>query len=143
MTANKVTLEELQERIQRGPYHKWMGVEVTDLTEDAVFFRIPFREEMMVHPERHYTHGGILATIIDLAADYAIMAKAGMAVPTIDIRVDYHRAAIKCDMIAKAWVVKLGKVTTTAAAEVHDPDGNLLASGRGTFLTNVIKDLQI
>jgi uncharacterized protein (TIGR00369 family) len=90
--------------------------------------------------ERHYTHGGILATIIDMAADYAIMAWAGMAVPTIDIRVDYHRAAIKCDMIAKARVVKLGRVYSTAEAEVYNPEGKMLASGRGTFLTNVIKD---
>ena len=93
----------------------------------------------MVHPERHYTHGGILATIIDMAADYAIMAGPA-AVPTIDIRVDFHRAAIKCDMIAKARIVKLGRVYSTAEAEVYDPDGKLLASGRGTFLTNVIKN---
>lgn len=143
MTRNKATLAELQERIQRGPYHQWLGVEVTGLTEDEVHFRVPFREEMMVHPERHYTHGGILATIIDMAADYAIMARAGMAVPTIDIRVDYHRAAVRCDMIARARVVKLGRIYTTAEAEVYDPEGNLLASGRGTFLTSVIKDLEV
>ena len=108
MPEHKATLAELNERIKLGPYHQWLGVEVTDLTADEVVFHIPFRDEMMVHPERHYTHGGILATIIDMAADYAIMAWAGMAVPTIDIRVDYHRAAIKCDMIAKARIVKLG-----------------------------------
>ena len=141
MPEHKATLAELNERIKLGPYHQWLGVEVTDLTADEVLFHIPFRDEMMVHPERHYTHGGILATIIDMAADYAIMAWAGMAVPTIDIRVDYHRAAIKCDMIAKARIVKLGRVYSTAEAEVYDPDGKLLASGRGTFLTNVIKDI--
>ena len=54
--------------------------------------------------------------------------------------VDYHRAAIKCDMIAKARIVKLGRVYSTAEAEVYDPDGKMLASGRGTFLTHVIKD---
>jgi uncharacterized protein (TIGR00369 family) len=136
MTENKVTLEELRTRIIRGPLHAWMGVEVTDLTDDEVHFKIPYRTEMEVHPVRHYTHGGILATIIDMAADYAIMAKLGEAVPTIDIRVDYHRAAIQCDMFAKARVIKLGRVYTTAEAEVYDPDGKLLASGRGTFLTN-------
>ncbi|MBC8451841.1 MAG: phenylacetic acid degradation protein, partial [Rhodospirillaceae bacterium] len=72
MSAHKATLAELNERIKLGPYHQWLGVEVTDLTEDEVIFHIPFRDEMMVHPERHYTHGGILATIIDMAADYAI-----------------------------------------------------------------------
>ncbi len=135
MTQIKASREKLQERISRGPFHRWLGVEVTEVTEDAVHFRVPFREEMTVHPERHYTHGGILATIIDMAADYAIMARTGNAVPTIDIRVDYHRAAIQCDMLATARVVRLGRVYSTAEAEVRDPEGKLLASGRGTFLT--------
>ena len=60
MAEQKATLAELNERIKMGPYHQWLGVEVTDLTEDEVVFYILFREEMMVHPERHYTHGGIL-----------------------------------------------------------------------------------
>ena len=55
MSAHKTTLAELNERIKLGPYHQWLGVEVTDLTEDEVIFHIPFRDEMMVHPERHYT----------------------------------------------------------------------------------------
>ena len=67
MPEHKATLAELNERIKLGPYHQWLGVEVTALTADEVVFHIPFRDEMMVHPERHYTHGGILATIIDLS----------------------------------------------------------------------------
>ena len=136
MAENKATLEELQDRIQRGPFHQWLGVQVTGLSDDGeVEFLIPWREEIVVHPTLHYTHGGILATIVDFAADYAIMAATGAAVPTIDMRVDYHRAAVKCDMIAKARVIRLGRVYTTAEAEVYDPEGKLLASGRGTFLT--------
>ena len=97
MAGHKATLTELNERIKLGPFHQWLGVEVTQLTEKEVIFFIPFRNEMIVHPELLYTHGGILATIIDMAADYAIMAWAGRAVPTIDIRVDYHRAAAEAD----------------------------------------------
>jgi uncharacterized protein (TIGR00369 family) len=136
MPENKASLEQLQQRIQRGPFHRWLGVQVTGLSEDEVEFLVPWREEIVVHPEREYTHGGILATIIDFAADYAIMAKTGAAVPTIDLRVDYHRAAVKCDMIAKARVIKLGRVYSTAEAEVYDPEGRMLASGRGVYLTN-------
>ena len=139
MAVHKATLAQLNERLKLGPYHQWLGVQATQLTDDEVVFHIPFRDEMMVHPERHYTHGGILATIIDMAADYAIMAWTGMAVPTIDIRVDYHRAAVKCDMTAKARIINLGRVYSTAEAEVYNPNGKMLASGRGTFLTNVIK----
>ena len=40
MAEHKVTLAELNERIKMGPYHQWLGVEVTDLTEDEVAFYI-------------------------------------------------------------------------------------------------------
>ncbi len=135
MPENKVTLEELRERIRRAPFHRWLGVEITALTEDEIEFRIPWREEIVVHPDLDYTHGGILATIIDFAADYAIAAKIGAPVPTIDLRVDYHRMAVKCDLTAKARVIKLGRTYSTAEAEIRDPEGTLLASGRGVYLT--------
>jgi uncharacterized protein (TIGR00369 family) len=56
-------------------------------------------------------------------------------VPTIDIRVDYHKAAMSGDLIAKARVVRLGSQFSTAEAYVHDKDGALVASGRGTYFT--------
>ncbi|MEI9926148.1 MAG: PaaI family thioesterase [Bradyrhizobium sp.] len=53
-----------------------------------------WREEWVVNPDRGYTHGGILATLVDLTADWAMVSKTGRGVPTIDLRVDYHRAAM-------------------------------------------------
>ena len=82
-----------------------------------------------------YTHGGILAAIVDTAADYAIAAKLGRPVPTISVRVDYHKAAMPGDLIAKARVVRMGSQYSTAEAYVYDADENLVASGRGTYFT--------
>ena len=62
----------------------------------------------MVNPERRYTHGGILAALIDLAADFAMIKQTGRGVPTIDMRVDYHRAAMPGDLIARGKVVRFG-----------------------------------
>ena len=65
-----------------------------------------WREEWVVNPDRRYTHGGILAAIVDVAADYALAAELGRPVPTIDLRVDYHKAAMPGDLTAKARVVR-------------------------------------
>ena len=46
----------------------------------------------MVSVERRFTHGGILAALIDLAADWALVRQTGRGVPTIDMRVDYPKA---------------------------------------------------
>jgi uncharacterized protein (TIGR00369 family) len=86
----------------------------------------------VVNPDRRYTHGGILSAIIDVAADYAIAAKLGRPVPTIDLRW-ISQGAMPGDLTAKARVVRLGSQYSTAEASLYDKDGDLVASGRGTY----------
>jgi uncharacterized protein (TIGR00369 family) len=74
-----------------------------------------------------------LATIIDVAADYALAAKLGAPIPTVDLRIDYHRAALEGELTVKAKVIKIGRTFSTAEAYVYDSDGKLLASGRGVY----------
>ena len=89
----------------------------------------------MVNPDRGYTHGGVLATLVDLAADWAMVKKLGRGVPTIDLRVDYHAAAMPGDLTARGKVVRVGGQFSTAEASICDAKGKLIASGRGTYLT--------
>jgi uncharacterized protein (TIGR00369 family) len=51
------------------------------------------------------------------------------------MRVDYHRTALPGDLIARGKVVRFGSQFATAAAEIVDKDGKLIASGRGTYYT--------
>jgi acyl-coenzyme A thioesterase PaaI-like protein len=46
----------------------------------------------VVSVERRFTHGGILAALIDLAADWALVRQTGRGVPTIDMCVYYPKA---------------------------------------------------
>ena len=55
--------------------------------------------------------------------------------PTIDLRVDYHSAAMPGDLTVKGKAVRLGSQFSTAEAQVLDAQGKLLASGRGTYFT--------
>jgi uncharacterized protein (TIGR00369 family) len=133
MPENKMNQEQLQQRLMRAPFHRWLGLEVTGVDEDGIDIRIPWRDEFFVNKEAGYAHGGILATVIDMAADYALAAKLGRPFPTVDMRVDYHRAAKAGDMTVRASVVKLGKIFSVGEASVYDADGNLLASGRAVY----------
>ena len=135
MSEQAVSIEKLQELITRGPFNKWLRFTVLKVGADEVEIRAAWREEWVVNPERRYTHGGILAAIIDVAADFAIAAQLGRPVPTIDIRVDYHKAAMPGDLTAKARVVRMGSQYSTAEANLYDKDGALVASGRGTYFT--------
>jgi uncharacterized protein (TIGR00369 family) len=133
--SEELSVEKLQEMITRAPYHKWLGLQVLGFTEDSIDVKATWREEWVVNVEARYTHGGILAALIDLVADWALAGKLGRAKPTIDMRVDYHRPAMPGDLIVKGKVVKLGKQFSTCDAAIYDLKGQLLASGRGTYLT--------
>lgn len=135
MSEEKVTVEKLQQLITRGPFNQWLNFTVLKADDAGIEIKATWREEWVVNPDRRYTHGGILAAIIDVAADYALAAQLGRPVPTIDIRVDYHKAAMPGDLTAKARVVRMGSQYSTAEASIYDKDGALVASGRGTYFT--------
>ena len=135
MSEPIASVEKLQELIARGPFNKWLNFTVLKAAAEGVEIKAAWREEWVVNLERRYTHGGILAAIVDVAADYAIAAQLGRPVPTIDIRVDYHKAAMPGDITAKARVVRMGSQYSTAEAQLYDKEGALVASGRGTYFT--------
>jgi uncharacterized protein (TIGR00369 family) len=114
-------------------------MQVEDLTEDELIVTIKWREEMISNPEARYTHGGILGAMIDTVADFAIAAKIGMPVPTVDLRVDYHRAAAPGNLKCVARVIRLGGTNSVAEGYVYDGDEKLVASGRGTYFTAAAK----
>src|SRR5256712_6802673 len=130
-----LTLERMQELVSRAPYHQWLGLKVIALHEDGIELKATWREDWVVNPERRYTHGGILAALVDLAADWAMVQRTGRGVPTIDLRVDYHAAAMPGDLTARGKVVRFGGQFSTAEAQVFVRAGKLLASGRGSYLT--------
>lgn len=135
MSEEGIGIEKLQQLITRGPFNKWLNFTVLKTDENGIEIKAAWREEWVVNPERRYTHGGIVAAIIDVAADYAIAAALGRPVPTIDIRVDYHKAAMPGDLTAKARIVRMGSQYSTAEASIYDQEGTLVASGRGTYST--------
>jgi uncharacterized protein (TIGR00369 family) len=130
-----LTLDQVQTLLTRAPFHQWLGLTVLAVGDDSIEIKAKWREEWVVNIERRYTHGGILAALIDLAADFAMIKQTGRGVPTIDMRVDYHRAALPGDLIARGKVVRFGSQFATAEAEIVDKDGKLIATGRGTYFT--------
>ncbi len=64
-----------------------------------------------------------------------IAAKLGAPAPTVDMRVDYHRAAMPGDLKAIGRIVRIGGTFSTAEAEVFDDSRKLIASGRGLYYT--------
>src|SRR3982751_2736364 len=118
----KMTKEELQARLRVAKLHEWLGLEVLEAADDGIAVKATWREEWIVNPARGYTHGGILATLVDVVGDYALAAELGTPVPTVDLRVDYHKAAMQGDLTVRAKVVRRGASFACCEAFVYDKD---------------------
>jgi len=137
--SEQLTLEQVQALVARAPFHQWLGIEVLAVGDDSIELKATWRQEWVVNKERGYTHGGVLAALIDLAADWAMVRQTGRGVPTIDLRVDYHRPAMPGDLVVHGKVIRGGAQFATAEAQVFDRDHKLIASGRGTYFTAPLK----
>lgn len=121
--------------LSRSPFHRWLGMRVVEGADSGtVKVEVPWREELMSNPDARVVHGGVLATLVDSAADLAIGARLGYTLPTVDLCVDYHKAAVECGVVAVGRVIRIGRTIASAGAEIYDPAGSLLASGRAVFL---------
>ena len=133
--AAPMTKEQVEALLLRGPFHQWLGLKVIALGDGEIELQATWRPEWVVNADRGYVHGGILATLIDLTADWALVSKTGRGVPTVDLRVDYHRAAMQGDLTCRGKVVKFGSQLSVAEAQILNAEGRLLASGRGVYMT--------
>lgn len=125
--------ELIASRLRRVPYHQWLGVDVKSVGDGLVVLSMPWRAEFVSNPDAGYTHGGVLATLIDIAGDFAVITKVGRGVPTVDLRVDFHRATRGGTLLATGQIVKMGKSFAVADARIEDESGALIASGRGVY----------
>ncbi|WP_152191873.1 PaaI family thioesterase [Georgenia satyanarayanai] len=128
-----ISAAELEERILTSPFHRWLGLRVVSVSPQELRLSATWREEWENGTTARVTHGGILATLLDLAADWALVASQGTPAPTIDFTTHFLRAAAPGDLLVVARPVKLGRSLTVAEAEVLDGAGKQVAVGRGTY----------
>ncbi|WP_339692288.1 hotdog fold thioesterase [uncultured Parasphingorhabdus sp.] len=127
-------LAELRNMLLIAPFHRWLGLDVVDLTERELIFEMPWREEIISNPMIKAVHGGILSALIDLTGLYTINAFGGTARATADLHVDFHRPATPGPLRAIGRVVKLGKQLSVAETRVEDSAQRLVASGRAAYV---------
>ena len=132
------TASEVEQEILRSPYHRWLGLSVVEVRPDGIDLRATPREEWANADGTDVVHGGILAGLLDLAADWALVGAFGTGVPTIDLTVNYLRAAsLGGPLHATGRVIRPGRQVSVAEAEIRDDAGRLIAVGRGSFLSSV------
>mgnify|MGYP001326245322 CR=1 FL=1 len=134
----EIDVERLWRGWRRSPFHSFLEMDLSEFDREAgtVSFSIPFKEGYKRSPKEEGIHGGVLASIIDIAADFALaVAMNRISFPTINLRIDYLRTAADGDLTAHARTIKKGRTVSVADVEIFDAKGRLCAIGRGTYAT--------
>lgn len=130
-------LGRLKHEMQHPPFHDFLRpvARSVDESSGAVTVTLAFRPEFGRSSDSPGFHGGVLASLIDVAGHAAVAVRIGKMAPTIDLRIDYLRAAGEVDLTATARIVRAGRTVAIVDIEVTDPDARLVAIGRGAFST--------
>lgn len=131
------TLAQITTWLTESPFHQVLGLKLESFDPGAqsVTIRCSFRSNLDRSPDTGQYHGGVIASLIDIAGDFALIAILGHGVPTINFRVDYLRPAMSGDLIARAIVRKSGRTIGVVDIEVEDAQRRLIALGRGCYGT--------
>jgi uncharacterized protein (TIGR00369 family) len=139
MSADKqAALRRLCEEMERPPFHRVLQPQALDVDPEAgtVTIALAYRDELARAPDEKSFHGGVIATLIDLAGHAAVAVTIGRMAPTIDLRIDYLRPSSGEDVIARARLIKAGRTVGRVDVDVTDTQGRLIAIGRGSFSTS-------
>ncbi|HEX8868521.1 MAG TPA: PaaI family thioesterase [Lentzea sp.] len=128
-------VERLEAELNRCPYHDFLRPQAVAADAAGVVVRLPLRPEFGAARDSDLVHGGVLAALIDITAHAAVAVEVGRMVPTIDLRIDYLKAARGSALVARGFVLRAGRSIARADVEVRDEAGVVVAGGRGTFST--------
>ena len=137
--TDKLTRQEVQALLDGSPFIAFCGMVCEQVwpDEDKVRIRMPMRGELERSAGTGQYHGGPIASLIDVAGDFAIGMALGGGVPTINFRTDYLRPATGASLVATAWVRRAGRTVAVVDIDVHDEQDRLVAVGRGCYSAKV------
>lgn len=138
MTVDRIA--EVRERVDASTFHRAFGIRLEHVAEGEVDVSIETGTE---HLNLMGTvHGGVLATLADTATGlaYRTVLEPGTTFTTIQVQVTYLAAGRAGRIVARGRVVKRGRRTGYAEADVVDAEDRLLA--RATALLAVMPEDQ-
>lgn len=112
------------------PFHQHLGAVLT-AGAGAVHVDVVLDERFESIPGR--VHGGIVATLLDTTATWALIVSTGEVWTTVDVRIDYLRPTPTGALRTTGTVVTTGRSLGRATAVLSGDDGRVTAVANGTF----------
>ena len=121
------------ERARQIPIFQTLRMDEMTFGEGVCRVRVPRKKELDGVFES--VHGGILMTIADSIACFAILTKTPVdqALATTDMNIRFLAPCLT-DVVAEARVIKLGRVLCPVAIDIFDTNGTLVAVAQANYM---------
>jgi uncharacterized protein (TIGR00369 family) len=116
------------------PFSVLIGARVTHFADGVAELAVPLGERL--HQQHGAAHGGLLSYAADNAITFAAGSVVGDSVLTVEMKINYLRAARGEEIRARAEVVHAGSSLVVACCEITDWTGDerrLCAIAQGTI----------
>ena len=133
MDDDPAIVKDLRARVASSPFHAGLGLTVDGASAGEVLLSVRTLPEQQ--NLQGLVHGGVLATLADMAMGLAVRSaiEAGRRHVTIELGIHYVRPARPGRVHARGRTVRVGSQVAFARAEISDDTGRLLATASGTF----------
>ncbi|MDT2019545.1 PaaI family thioesterase [Methylocella sp. CPCC 101449] len=133
-------VEAFKRIVETAAFHQLIGLKLerADVEAGIAVLRQPYNPRLSIFPEAGVYHGGVIASLIDVAGAVACGLQVGRPTPTANFRVDFLKSPAKIDLLATGKVVRAGKSVSVADVEITDDKGEVYAVGRGTFSMSAV-----
>lgn len=120
------------------PHAHFLGMKVVETGPGFAVLMLPYRDELIGDPVRKVVFGGAITALLDQASGLAVACALDVlrAIATVDLRVDYLRAAESgCDLYARVECYKVTRNIAFIRGSAYEstPD-DPFASCLGTFM---------
>lgn len=117
------------------PHCRALGLAVERVGDGVAIISMPWAEALVGDPRTGVIHGGAVSALMDTAGGAAVMChpEAGTSTATMDLRIEYMRAARPHQRItARAICHHVTRSVAFVRAEAGDDEG-VVAQAHGTF----------
>jgi len=137
------TIAIVQQFIQALPHAVMLGMKPKDVGEGKAVISMAYKEDLVGDPVTGVIHGGAVSALMDTSCGAAVMChpQNGGSTATIDLRIDYMRAATPGQtIVARATCYHFTRsVAFVRAVATDDDTGNPVATATGAFTVEAKK----